>query len=304
MITLWQLECLVTVVDQGSFTAAADVLGVTQPALSHQIKSLERVIGAVVLDRLPRGLRLTTAGRALLPHARASLGSVQSGLRAVRQAVGMETAELGVATIYSVSFGVLPPVLQMWHQRHGGVQVRLFEHRHADDLRSAMLAGQADLAVGPAPADWPGPSVPLGEEEFVVVLPSDDPCANLGTTQVDLADLAHRSWVHYAPDNGLATLLDDVCARAGFRPRIAVRTEQTAAAPVLAAVGLGPALVPANIIPTAFDGSLLRPEPPVRRMLSVYSNRGPDVVSAEFIDVLLANAVLMPDHVKAVVGAT
>lgn len=302
MITLRQLECLVTVVDQGSFTAAANALGVTQPALSHQIRSLERAIGAEVLERLPRTLRLTTAGRALLPHARAALAGADRGVRAVRQAIGLATAELGVATIYSVSFGVLPPVLRAWRQRHRGVQVRLFEHRHADHLRTAMLAGQADLAIGPVPTDWPGPSVRLGEEEFVVVLPPDDPRAQLGATRVDLADLAHRSWVHYAPDNGLATLLDDVCARAGFRPRIAVRTEQTAAAPVLAAVGLGPALVPANIIPPSFDGRLLRPDPPVRRALSAYTNRAPDAVSAAFIDVLAATAVLIPDHVKTAVG--
>ena len=71
MATLRQLEYLVTVTELGSFTAAAGVLHVSQPALSHQIAVLERAVGGRLLDRLPRSVRLTPAGRALLPHARA-----------------------------------------------------------------------------------------------------------------------------------------------------------------------------------------------------------------------------------------
>ncbi|ONI92110.1 LysR family transcriptional regulator [Saccharothrix sp. ALI-22-I] len=300
MFTLRQLESLTAIVDEGSFTAAADVLGVTQPALSHQIRPLERAIGLQVLERLPRSVRLTTAGRAFLPHARAALGAVDRGSRAARQAVQLEAAELGVATIYSISLGVLPPVLRAWRQQHGSTQVRLFEHRHADNLRNAMLAGQADLAIGPVPVDWSGQIVPLGEEEFVVVLPFDDPDVGPEDTTVDLALLAHRSWVHFAPDNGLAALLDEVCARAGFQPRVAVRAEQTAAAPILASVGLGPTLIPLNVIPPNFDGRLLRPDPPVRRTMSVYTRHGDEPVVSAFISTLIRTVELIPNHLRAV----
>jgi len=72
-ISLRQLEYFVTVVDEGSFTRAAELLQVSQPGLSHQIQALERELGGPLLERLPRKVRLTPAGRTALPHARASL---------------------------------------------------------------------------------------------------------------------------------------------------------------------------------------------------------------------------------------
>ena len=69
-ISLRQLEYFVTVADEGSFTAAAELLQVSQPGLSHQIQALERELGGPLLERLPRRVRLTPAGRTTLPHAR------------------------------------------------------------------------------------------------------------------------------------------------------------------------------------------------------------------------------------------
>ncbi|HEU4949044.1 MAG TPA: LysR family transcriptional regulator [Kribbella sp.] len=295
MATLRQLEYLVTVVDQGSFTRAADMLHVTQPALSHQIRVLERTTGGPLLERLPRGVRLTPTGRAMLPHARAALADADRARCAARQAAGLETGELQIATLYSISLGVLPAALKAWRKAHPDVGIRLFEHRHTDELGEAMSAGQADLAVGPAPTGWGGSVREVGVEELVVVVAADDPAA--GATTIALAELADRSWVHYTPGHGLADVLNRACAQAGFEPRPAVHTEQTAAAPALAAAGLGPALVPANILPASFDGHLLRPDPPVCRTLTAYTRGEPDPLAAAFIDVLTDHAQLLPDHV-------
>ncbi|EIV92293.1 LysR family transcriptional regulator [Frankia sp. QA3] len=300
MTTLRQLEYLVRVVDEGSFTRAAELLHVSQPALSHQVRALERAVGGALLERLPRTVRLTPMGRALLPHARAALADAERARCAARRAAGLERGEVQIATVYSVTLGVLPPVLRAWHQAHEGVRVRLFEHRHAEELAEAMLAGQADLAIGPPPPPaWHGPVRPLGEEEFVVVLPPDDPAVPAATTQVELGRLAARDWVHYAPGHGLADVLDRAAADAGFRPRAAVRTEQTATAPILAAAGLGPALVPASIVPAPFGGRVLRVDPPLRRPLAAYSRDEPDVLSAAFLGLLTRHARLLPAHVRA-----
>lgn len=281
-MTLRQFEYLVTVVDEGSFTRAAELLHVTQPALSHQIRALERAVGARLLDRLPRAVRLTPAGRAWLPHARAALADAERAVTAARRTAGVECGELRVATLFSLTLGVLPPVLRRWRALHPDVRIRLFEHRHADELREAMAEGQADVALGPEPANWVGFQRRLGAEEFVVVLPPD----THHREPVDLREFADVGWVHYAPGNGLADLVDAACAARGFQPGAAVRTEQTAAAPVLAASGLGPALVPANILPETFDGAVLRPEPPVRRTLVAYAHRAPDPLTAAFVTLL------------------
>ncbi|MFE7192250.1 LysR substrate-binding domain-containing protein [Kitasatospora sp. NPDC057541] len=295
MATLRQFEYLVTVVDTGSFTRAAELLHVTQPALSHQVRALEKAVGGRLLERLPRAVRLTPMGRAVLPHARAALADAERLRAAARQAAGLAGGELELATVYSVSLGILPPVLRAWRAAHPEVRIRLREFAHTEELRAAMAAGQADVAVGTPPADWEGPIRELGVEEFVLVLPEGD---EAGGGRVPLAGLAGRDWVHYAPGNGLADLLDAACAEAGFRPRAAVRTEQTAAAPLLAAAGLGPALVPANIVPAGFDGLVRRPEPPVRRPLVAYTRTRPDALTAAFVELLARRACLLPEHVS------
>ncbi|MFD9894788.1 LysR family transcriptional regulator [Amycolatopsis sp. NPDC059027] len=290
MTSLRQLEYLVTVVDTGSFTRAAEALHVTQPALSHQMRALEHAVGGPLLERLPRSVRLTPMGRAMLPHARAALADAERARCAARQASGLEAGELQVATVYSVSLGALPPALRVWRRERPDVDVQLSEYRHADELRDAMSAGEADVAIGPAPEGWSGPVRPLGVEDFVVVLPVDGAREDTGSGRVDLSTLADCAWVHYAPGNGLAELVDRACGAAGFRPRAAVRTEQTAAAPILAAAGLGPALVPANVLPARFDGRVLRPDPAIRRTLTAYCRTSPDPLTAAFIDVLVKHA--------------
>ncbi|WP_432883379.1 LysR family transcriptional regulator [Kribbella sp. CA-245084] len=285
MATLRQLEYFVTVVDESSFTKAAELLHVTQPALSHQIRTLERSAGGPLLERLPRTVRLTPTGRAMLPHARAALADAERARCAARQAAGLEVGELQIATLYSITLGVLPAALRRWRQTHPDVGIRLFEHRHTEDLIEAMNAGEADLAVGPEPTDWSGVTRTIGHEELVVVVASDDPAASGDT--IKLQDLADRAWVHYAPGHGLADVLDHACAQAGFEPRIAVRTEQTAAAPALAAAGLGPALVPDNILDNPKGSHVLHLDPPVRRTLTAYTRGEPDPLAAAFIDVLV-----------------
>ncbi|MFI2207512.1 LysR family transcriptional regulator [Streptomyces sp. NPDC020192] len=299
MPTLRQLEYLTTVVDTGSFTRAAEQLHVTQPALSHQIRALESTVGGPLLERLPRSVRLTPMGRAVLPHARAALAEAERLHTVARRTAGLEEGELEVAAIYSVSLGILPPVLRLWRHQHPGVRIRLREYPHADRLQDAMTAGRADLAIGPAPVSWEGPIRELGVEEFTIVLPTDDPLAASPTATVALTDLADRAWVHYAPDNGLADLLDHACAQAGFHPQAAIRAEQTSAAPLLAAAGLGPALVPANIIPPQFDGLLLRPDPPIRRTLTAYTRTRPDPLTVAFADLLAQQARVNPAGLSA-----
>ncbi|MGC4937457.1 LysR family transcriptional regulator [Kribbella sp. DT2] len=348
MATLRQLEYLVTIVDEGSFTRAAELLHVTQPALSHQIRALERSAGGPLLERLPKNLRLTPSGRAMLPHARAALADAERARCAARQATGLEAGELQIATLYSISLGILPPALKAWRRQYAEVGIRLYEHRHTTELAEAMTTGQADIAIGPAPPNWPTPPHVLGIEELVIVIASDDPLAPTGgnyyatgeapaaglgvadrlrtgpdpqgtaasteaappgttasagwaavhpldrATTISLADLADRAWVHYTPGHGLADLLDQACAQAGFQPRIAVRTEQTAAAPALAAAGLGPALVPANILPTSFDGHVLRPDPPICRTLTAYTRGASDPVTTAFLEVLTATWPTIP----------
>lgn len=316
-ISLRQLEYFVAVVDEGSFTAAAARLHVSQPGLSHQIQTLERQLRGPLLERLPRGVRLTPAGRTALPHARASLAHAERASSAAMRASGIDAGELHVGTLYSISVGALPTALPAWRRSYPDVQVRLVEFRHTNDLIAAMEAGQADVAVGPLPPDWDGPVREIGAEEFVLAaaagarLPGREPgrreagrreagrgeATNGGS--VRLADLSGHDWVHFTPPSGLADILDAACRDAGFVPRAAVRTEQAPSALNLAAAGLGVTLVPGNVVPPGFGGVLRRPDPPVRRMLAAYTRVRPDPITAAFVEAICHHTTATPAHLLA-----
>jgi DNA-binding transcriptional LysR family regulator len=299
-VSLRQLEYFVTVVDEGSFTTAAARLHVSQPGLSHQVQALERQLGGPLLERLPRGVRLTPAGRTALPHARASIAHAERAAAAAQRASGIDAGELHVGTLFSISVGVLPPALATWRRRYPDVQVRLVEFRHTRDLIAAMEAGQADVAVGPTPPSWDGPVREIGAEEFVVAAAPGTRLPGAGET-VRLAGLADRDWVHFTPPSGLADVLDAACAAAGFTPRAAVRTEQAPSALNLAEAGLGVTLLPGNVVPAAFGGVLRCPDPQVRRPLSAYTRVRPDPITAAFLDAICNHTLATPAHLNGLI---
>jgi len=280
-----QLECFVAVAEEGSFTRAARRIGITQPSLSQHIHALELDVDGAVIERLARGIALTPAGRTLLPEARAAVRAVERGRRAARAALALETGELEIATVLSMAVGLLPRYIRLWHERYPDVGIRLQEFRHRALLEDAVVQGVADFAIGPLPLRaWDGPLEQVSWEEFVVVAPPDDPLAS--RRAVKLEELADREWVLYHSDHGLAGVLEEVCRRAGFSPRGTVRTSQAEGAARLASAGIGPALVPDNIVLPGIEGRVLHLQPPLIRDVAVYSRTELSRTAAAFVDVL------------------
>jgi DNA-binding transcriptional LysR family regulator len=284
-MNLRQLACFVAVVEEGSFTRAARRIGISQPSLSQHIRALEADIDGAVLERLPSGVALTPAGRTLLPEARAAVRAVERGRRSARAALALEAGELEIATVLSMAVGLLPRYIRLWHERYPDVGIRLQEFRHRSLLEEAVEQGVADFAIGPLPLRaWEGPLEKVSWEEFVVVAPPGDPLAARKT--VRLEELADREWVLYHQDHGLAGILEEVCRRAGFSPRGTVRTSQAEGAARLASAGIGPALVPDNIVLPGIEGSVLRLIPPLIREVAVYSRTELSRTAGAFVEVL------------------
>src|SRR2546430_17369113 len=112
-----QLACFVAVVDEGSFTRAARAIGIAQPSLSQHIRALEEELNGRLIERLPRGIALTPAGRTLLPDARAAVRAVERGRRGARAALALEAGELEIATGLSMAVGLLPRHIRVWRER-------------------------------------------------------------------------------------------------------------------------------------------------------------------------------------------
>lgn len=287
-MSLRQMEYFLTVVEEASFTRAAEALHVSQPALSHQIKALERSTGGPLLERMPRGVRLTAMGRAFLPHAETAVRSAAQARRAARATAGVEGGELHIAAVHSVAVGVLPDVFARWHAAHPGVLLHLHEYAATEALEEEVQRGTADLALGPAPTAWTGTVVPVGEEEIVLVVPFDDRFA--GRTTVSLNELADRTWVRCAMEPVVhgERFLDRACGRAGFAPRTAAFTEHTSTAVRMAVAGVGVCIAPSYVVRGAVgeDCVVLSPDPPWKRTLTVFARVPPTGAAEVFVDLL------------------
>ncbi|HET8672924.1 MAG TPA: LysR family transcriptional regulator [Thermoleophilaceae bacterium] len=270
-MTLRQLEYLLAVAEAGSFTSAAAKLHVSQPSLSHQIKVLEQEVGVRLLDRPPKPVRLTRAGRSFVSEARVSVASAQRAIAAARQAAQLEPEEISVATVQSLSVSALPECLQRWHTAEPAIVIKLSEFTHRSDVERAVTERAAELGVGPAPREWRGAYERLGWDELVAVLPTGDPLLQ-SPRPVRLEMLAGASWVLFHESHGLAENVRRACADAGFDPRPLVRTTQVEAAAKLAASGVGPALVPMRNVPPVNRQLVRRLDPPVVWELAVFAD--------------------------------
>jgi DNA-binding transcriptional LysR family regulator len=262
MISMRALECLVTIVEQGSLTKAAAVLHMSQPALSHQIAAIERELDTPVIERLPRGIRPTAAGLAAAAEARVALAAADRAVIAGRRVAAGSGGRIRIACAETMTAWVLVPVLRAWRRRFPDVELDLKEYTSADLMLEVLAAGGTDITVGPRPTRADEHVEVLGREEIVVVASAEHRFA--GLTAVPLAELAAEPLVHYNPGNGFAVWLDQFAAARGVvLPQPALRTGFPRTAAQLAAAGMGVTIVPFSALtplPSATIRSLDPPE--------------------------------------------
>lgn len=243
---LRQLQYFVAVAEERNFTRAAERVRVAQPAISAQIARLERELGQRLLDRTRRETRLTAAGEAMLPFARAALGAVDDGRTAVEEVgdVVRGSVSIGTVTAHNVD---MPAVLARFHRAHPGVEITLGAE-DSDALIDGVQSGRLDLAIVSVGPD----EVPAGlavetitDEVIVAVVGADDPWWGRRTTTV--AALADRPLIALPPGTGIRRRLDEACAAAGVRARVAFEAGSPVELAALAAHGLGVALVPQSV---------------------------------------------------------
>ncbi|MEV4620654.1 LysR family transcriptional regulator [Asanoa sp. NPDC049573] len=243
---LRQLAYFLAVVDEGGFTRGAQRLRVAQPAVSQQIRRLERELGEAVFHRGTRSVALTAAGHALLPHARATLAAAAHAKEAVAALSELLTGTLTVGLVQAQPDARIAMLLGDFHRSYPHVRIAALE-----DQPGALLAGvtaaELDVAfVGLAESPPPGVAVRLiAAEPLVVAVALDHPLA--GRTSLALADLAAHGLASLVPGSGLRTVLERECALAGFQPRIVAETTDLRLLAALVSRGVGAAVLPASV---------------------------------------------------------
>jgi len=173
----------VAVAEHGHFGRAAEALHVTQPSLSRQVRRLEREIGAVLLERIPQGCRLTEAGAAFLPPAKALLHAATEASAMARAAARPHRVTIGYATNL-----VVTPAVRELRRRHPDAEVSTL-HLAWNEARDALLEHRVDIAVTRLPLRTDRLHVtPLHEEPRVLLVAAGHRVA--GTRSATLADIA------------------------------------------------------------------------------------------------------------------
>ncbi len=263
MTTLRTLECLVALVDHGSVSAAAAALHMSQPALSHQIASLEKELGAPVAERLWRGVRVTAAGRATAEEARVALRAAEQAVQIGQRVARAGTGKIRISCAETMTAWLLLPVLRLWRSRRPDVHLELSEFTSADAMVDLLEAGQTDVAFGPRPTRTDAHVEVFGTEEVVVVAAAGHPFAELSGVPFD--SLEGEPFVHYDPENGMAIWVDQLAAQHEIVLSPVLRTRSPRTAAQLAAAGMGITIVPVSALPARPAGTVRRLRPMVKR---------------------------------------
>jgi LysR family hydrogen peroxide-inducible transcriptional activator len=236
---LHQLRYFVAVAETGSFTRAAARERVSQPALSQQVRKLERRLRRPLFDRLGRGVLLTDAGRHLLGRAAAILAAVDEAERGLRE--GQEDAgRLVVGAIPTVAPYLVAPALGPFLRRSPAVELALHEDL-TEHLTAALLSGDLDLAIMALPvADEHLTAERLLTEPLLAALPRKHRLA--ARRRLALADLREEPFILLSEMHCLGGQVGAYCRQHGLR--VACRSAQIPTVQTLIGLGLGVSLLP------------------------------------------------------------
>lgn len=239
------LETFCTVAQLGSFSRAAAALHISQPAVTRQIKALEKELGALLLTRTAQGVTLTPVGEQVLIHARRAVAAVAACRRA---AAGPEPGGYGPLRLavgaMQMQFTV-PPVLAAFRAEHPDLQVELHTGHHLECLER-LAAYEVDLALIATPQIPPGlKAVPLYKDPVVLAAAPGSAYSRLPA--VSLADLAGRRILVLPRQSGFRKQVDQAFADRdlAFEP---VEYGTVEMIKTMAGLAVAPALLPRSAV--------------------------------------------------------
>ena len=244
------------------FGRTAERLGIAQPAVTQQMKSLETQLGFKVFQRVRRGIELTGAGAVFLEHARAALAQAETAVLAGRRASRGELGKLCIAYASSVALEPeLPALLRRFSQARPDVELEL-RAISVQAQMNALADERIDVAFLRSP---PGPQpasiriTPFSRTPLDVVLSGDHRCA--GRRRITLRDMAEERLivVDDPPGVGLGHRVMELCLEAGFEPASVLRTTDSVGVMSFAAAGLGVGIVPRTLARFGLEGAVFKP---------------------------------------------
>jgi len=248
---LWR--SFAAVADELHYGRAADRLHITQPALSRQIRDLERALGVRLFDRTSRRVVLSQAGQAVLGQARRALTESERAVRLARLAAQGDWGELVISALPAVTLTLVPAIIRAYRDAHPAIGVRISES-FDDEQLAALTAGRIDAGFLRAAAAPPGIQLQtLLTEPVLAGLPADHRLAH--HDRIALSELAGEPFVFFSRHRSVLAYDEFIasCRAAGFSPAIVQEASGTSALGLVAA-GLGVTIVAASYQALSLDG--------------------------------------------------
>jgi len=240
MLSLEQLAAFVSVVELGSFTAAADRAGITQPAVSLQIKLLEQRLGVRLIERAGRRAQPSPAGAELLPHARRIIGECAATLEAMAPYKEGAAGRVRIGSGGTASIHLLPRAIAAAKKRMSGLEITV-KIGNTDEILRDIEANALDIAVVTLPASGRSLEVePFYEDELLAVAPRGSDMPEGGP---DAAFLQQKVMMLYDGGNTRETT-DGWFAAAGLKAEPVMEFGSVEAIKELVAAGLGWSILP------------------------------------------------------------
>ncbi|MFJ6719348.1 LysR family transcriptional regulator [Streptomyces sp. NPDC091259] len=237
-----RLAYFVAVARHEHVTRAAQELGVPQSTLSRAMVRLEQDLSVTLFARKGRTVALTTAGRTFLASARRALGEIARAAESVQQDADPASGKVAFGFLHTLGSETVPGLIRAFRADHPRIRFSLVQN-YGEAMLERLRAGELDLCLTSPVPDAPDlVARRLDEQRLRLVVPDDHRLA--GRKRVRLAEAAEETFVTLEPGYGLRRITDDLCAEAGFTPRVAFEGEEAETLRGLVAAGLGVALLP------------------------------------------------------------
>jgi DNA-binding transcriptional LysR family regulator len=274
MLNVNRLRILVEVANRGSFSAAADALSYTQSAVSQQVAALEAETGVTLLERLPRGVRLTPAGEVLLTYAEGIIARLHAAEAEMAAIAGLRGGQLRMASFPTAGATLMPLAIAIFRAQHPEVELTLAEGE-PEEIAPRLSAGEFDIALlfefeGTSESLGPDLSrLPLFEDPMFLALPADHPLSRRRTLRLE--NLRAEAWIQTSASSPCAQHVVRSCHAAGFEPIVSFESDDYQTVQGLVAAGVGVALIPKLALSGARDDIAIRalsPHSPVREVIA------------------------------------
>ena len=241
---LRQLRYLVALAEEGSFTRAAEIEHIAQPAVSQQIRRLEDEVGVALVERTTRRVSLTEAGELLVVRARRIMGEIEAAEIELQALRGMDSGHVTIGAMHTMGPVDVSLALALFAERHPNVQLTVREHS-SEEMGSMLRADELDLAFLSVTERVERNGLGMHQlvsEELVVLLPLEHRLAR--RKQVRMADLADEPFISFREGARLRELLMAAGRSANFEPRVTLESNESQRVRRLVSRGLGVAILP------------------------------------------------------------